>query len=115
MEMVFHLDSDIFEIVEQGIKDLEVRANDEKRRKLKIGDTLIFLKRPEEKESIKAKVTNLEYFNTLEEVVNNYEMDRIITKDYNKESYIELMKRFYSDEEIDNYGIVVISFDINLN
>ena len=42
-------------------------------------------------------------------------MDRIITKDYNKESYIELMKRFYSDEEIDNYGIVVISFDINLN
>ena len=86
-----------------------------KRRKLKIGDTLIFLKRPEEKESIKAKVINLEYFNTLEEVVNNYEMDRIITKDYNKESYIELMKRFYSDEEIDNYGIVVISFDINLN
>ena len=86
-----------------------------KRRKLKIGDTLIFLKRPEEKESIKAKVINLEYFNGLEEVVNNYEMDRIITKDYNKESYIELMKRFYSDEEIDNYGIVVISFDINLN
>ncbi len=86
-----------------------------KRRKLKIGDTLIFLKRSEEKESIKAKVINLEYFNGLEEVVNNYEMDRIITKDYNKESYIELMKRFYSDEEIDNYGIVVISFDINLN
>ncbi len=33
MEMVFHLDSDIFGIVEQGIKNLEVRVNDEKKKK----------------------------------------------------------------------------------
>ena len=46
MEMVIHLDSDVFYIVKNGKKDVEVRVNDLKRRKLNVGDTLIFLKRP---------------------------------------------------------------------
>ena len=42
MEMKFHLHSDVFDIVKDGKKDIEVRLNDEKRRCLNIGDTLIF-------------------------------------------------------------------------
>ena len=34
MKMTFHLHSDVFEIVRKGEKDIEVRLNDEKRRKL---------------------------------------------------------------------------------
>ena len=49
-------------IVLNKIKDVEVRVNDLKRKNLNIGDTLIFLKRPEEKDQIKAKVVNLVYF-----------------------------------------------------
>ena len=56
MEMKIHLDSDIFEIVKKGNKDIEVRLNDEKRKKLQVGDTLIFFKRPLEDESITKKV-----------------------------------------------------------
>ena len=44
--MVIHLDSDVFDIVKNGKKDVEVKVNDLKRRKLNVGDTLIFLKRP---------------------------------------------------------------------
>ena len=33
MEMIVHLDEDIFEVVQKGIKNVEVRVNDEKRRK----------------------------------------------------------------------------------
>ena len=36
MEMIFHLDSDIFDIVSSKDKDVEIRLNDEKRRKLNI-------------------------------------------------------------------------------
>ena len=43
MEMFIHLDSDIFDLVKNGKKDVEVRLNDPKRRNLKVGDTLIFL------------------------------------------------------------------------
>ena len=45
MEMNIHLDSDIFDIVKNKSKDVEIRLNDLKRRKLNVGDTLIFLKR----------------------------------------------------------------------
>ena len=46
MEMIVHLHPEVFEIVKSGVKDVEARVYDEKRRKLKIGDTLVFLKRP---------------------------------------------------------------------
>lgn len=50
--MIVHLDEEMFKLVESGIKNVEVRVNDEKRRKLKVGDKLIFLKRPKEDERI---------------------------------------------------------------
>ncbi len=71
MEMIVHLHQEVFDIVLNKIKDVEVRVNDLKRRNLNIGDTLIFLKRSEEKDQIKAKVVNLVYFNNFKEVVNH--------------------------------------------
>ena len=41
--MTIHLDEDIFEVVKNGTKKIELRVNDEKRRKLKEGDIIIFL------------------------------------------------------------------------
>ena len=56
MEMIVHLDSDIFDVVDKGIKCIEGRVNDEKRRKLSVGDMLIFLRRPLEVDRIEAIV-----------------------------------------------------------
>ena len=36
MEMIVHLHPEVFEIVKSGVKDVEARVYDEKRRKLKI-------------------------------------------------------------------------------
>ena len=113
MEMIVHLDSDIFDIVSNGTKDVEIRVNDEKRRKLSVGDTLVFLKRPDDIESIRATITNLVYFNSFEEVVDYYEMRRIYLDSASKEDYINLMKRFYSDEEVSKNGVVGIEFNLN--
>ncbi len=110
--MIFHLDSDIFDIVSSKDKDVEIRLNDEKRRKLNIGDKLVFLKRPDDKESIKAVITNLVYFNNFQEVVNYYDMKRIYLDNTSSEDYINLMKRFYNDEEVEKYGIIAIEFKL---
>lgn len=112
MEMFVHLDSDIFDVVLGGEKNVEIRVNDEKRRRLHVGDTLIFLRRPEEIDKIKATVTNLVYFGSFEDVVNNYEMKRMYLENKSKEDYINLMKRFYSDEEVSQYGVVAIEFEL---
>lgn len=111
--MIVHLDSDIFDIVSSGSKDVEIRLNDDKRRKLSIDDTLVFLKRPDDKEEIKATVTNLVYFNNFLEVVDNYDMKRIYLDNTSKEDYINLMKRFYNDEDVSKYGVVAIEFKLN--
>lgn len=111
--MIVHLDSDIFDIVSSGSKDVEIRLNDDKRRKLSVDDTLVFLKRPDDKEEIKATVTNLVYFNNFLEVVDNYDMKRIYLDNTSKEDYINLMKRFYNDEDVSKYGVVAIEFKLN--
>ena len=76
MEMTVHLHKEIFDIVKDGIKDVEVRLNDEKRRKLNVGDTLIFINRGNEEETISAVVKKLVHFKDFYEVINNYEMKR---------------------------------------
>lgn len=112
MEMVVHLHPEVFDIVLNKDKDVEIRLNDEKRRKLHVGDTLVFLKRPDDKESIKATITNLVYFNSFLEVADYYEMKRIYLDNTSSEDYINLMKRFYSDEEVEKYGVVAIEFKL---
>lgn len=111
MEMIVHLHSDVFEIVKKGIKDIEVRVNDEKRRKLNVGDSLVFLKRPLEDEMIKVKVKSLEYYDNFKELVNHYDMKRIYLECYTKEMYLKEMERFYTEDEQKKYGVVAIIFE----
>lgn len=110
MEMIVHLDSDIFEVVASGIKCVEGRVNDEKRRKLNIGDKLIFLKRPAEKEKIEAVVEDLTYYDNFSKMVEDYTIEELYHSNYSKEDYLNLLKRFYRDEEIAKYGVVAIKF-----
>lgn len=110
MEMIIHLDSDIFEVVEKGTKNVEGRVNDEKRRKLKVGDKLIFLKRPDDIEKVEAIVEDLKYYSNFNEMIKDYSMEEIYLKDYSKDYYLELIKRFYTDEEQEKYGVVAIKF-----
>ena len=113
MEMNIHLDSDIFDIVKNKSKDVEIRLNDLKRRKLNVGDTLIFLKRPNEDEELRGTVTKLVYFNNFTEVVNNYPIRRLYLDNYSKEDFINLLGRFYSEEEVKEYGVVAIEFKLD--
>ncbi len=110
MEMKVHLHPDVFEIVKMGKKDIEVRINDEKRRQLKVGDTLVFLKRPNDDEEIRVKVVGLEYYDYFSTLVDNYDMERIYLSGYTKNQYLQEMERFYTLEEQEEYGVVAIIF-----
>ena len=110
--MEIHLDSDIFDIVKNNSKNVEIRLNDSRRRKLNVGDTLIFLKRPNEDEELRGTVTKLVYFNNFTEVVNDYPIKRLHLDNYSKEDFINLLGRFYSEEEVNKYGVVAIEFEL---
>ena len=108
--MIIHLDEDIFEVVKHGTKNVEVRVYDEKRQKLKIGDKITFLKRPDDIEKITAIVENMTYYENFKELVKDYTMEELYLKDYSKEEFLSLLKRFYSENEISKYGVVAIKF-----
>ncbi len=110
MEMFIHLDSDIFDLVKNGKKDVEVRLNDPKRRNLKVGDTLIFLRRPNDDEEIRAKVMYLDYFDTFDSLANKYKMERLYLNNFTKEEWLNLMARFYTKEDEKQWGVVAITF-----
>jgi len=110
--MVIHLDGDIFDNVKHGTKNVEVRVNDEKRRKIKVGDKITFFKRPDDIENIDAIVENLSYYKNFKDLVKDYTIEELYSKGYSKEEFLYLLKRFYSDDEIDKYGTVAIKFKI---
>ena len=110
VEMIVHLDSDIFDVVDNGIKCVEGRLNDEKRQKLNIGDKLIFLRRPDDIDSIEAVVEDLVYYDNFKDMVNDYTIEELYLGGYPKDDYLNLLKRFYSDEEQEKYGVVAIRF-----
>ena len=108
--MIIHLDEDIFEVVRSQTKNIEIIENDEKRRKLKIGDKIVFLKKSNKKEKIEAIIENLTYYTDFNELVKDYTIEEIYIEGYTKEEFLNLLKRFYSDEEINKYGTVAIKF-----
>lgn len=108
--MIVHLDEDVFRLVESGIKDVEVRVNDLKRRRLKVGDKLIFLKRPAEEEKIEKTVKKLDYYKDFSDLVNHYEMERLYKAGCCKKDYLLFMSRFYTVAEQKKYGVVAITF-----
>ena len=114
MEMKVHLHSDVFDIVKNGKKDIEVRINDEKRRQLKVGDTLVFLRRPNDDEEIRTKVVGLEYYDYFENLVDHYDMERIYLSGYTKEQYLNEMKRFYTIEEQEEIASIIYDMDCEI-
>ena len=108
--MIIHLDEDIFEVVKNGTKNIECRLNDEKRRLLKIGDKLTFLKRPNDIEKIEAVVEDLKYYNNFKEMMNDYSIEEVYIKGYTKNEFLKLLERFYTEENQKQYGVVAIKF-----
>lgn len=104
-----HLESEIFDLVNDNIKDIEVRINDEKRRKLKIGDIITIINRGNN-ESIDVKIVNLEYFSSFNDCINNYDLKRLYNDKITSDEFLNLLYRFYTKEEEKEYGVVAIIF-----
>ena len=110
--MQIHLDPEIFELVKNGTKNVEARVNDEKRRQIKIGDKIEVLKRPDEIETLWVRVTKLIPYQNFEELAAKYPIERLYSSSFTKEEYLALFPKFYTKEEIKEYGTVAIEFEV---
>ncbi|WP_230869487.1 ASCH domain-containing protein [Iocasia frigidifontis] len=68
MEHNMKLFEEPFELIAQRKKVIEIRLNDTKRQKVKIGDYITFLKLPECEETIKVRVVGLLHYQSFEKL-----------------------------------------------
>ena len=95
-----------FDSIKSGSKNVEMRLFDKKRRKLSIGDLIVFTN-TERKEEIIAEIIDLKQFDSFESLYANYKKTDIGYKD-DEVANPEDMLSYYSSEDICKYGVVAI-------
>ena len=107
--MIMHkmnLWNDSFKAIKDGWKTIEMRLNDEKRIKIKIGDEIEFIN-VKTNELLMCKVTNLFKYKNFEELYNNHNKTSIGYKE-NEIANPNDMLMYYLKEDIEKYGVLGI-------
>ena len=112
MEHEIKLKPEYIEFIKEGTKRIEIRLNDEKRSQIKLGDTIKFLKEPEKKETLKAKVVGLLRYNTFEDMFNDFDISILADKSMTKEELIGVLEQFYTKEKQKEYGVLGIRLEL---
>lgn len=96
MNHIMGLQEDYFNDIKNGIKKYELRLNDEKRKQIKKGDIITFLKEPDRIESMQAFVTDLIYFKNFSEVIEKIDTNVKYEKSCGTVTFKEINhKRYY--------------------
>ena len=115
MEHNMKLYSSSFEELKAGKKKREYRLNDEKRKMVKVGDTIRFAKLPDLDEEIVVDVTDIETFSNWydcyakyydEDFKNQYDSVEAVVQDTYDGGY-------YTTEESEKIGCVVFSIKMH--
>ena len=106
------LQPEYYDYIIKGTKRIEIRLNDEKRRKIKIGDTIKFLKEPELKESFDAKVIDLLNYNSFEDMINDLNISILSKEKMTKEELLNTLEKFYPKEKQREYGVLGIRIEL---
>lgn len=107
-EMRLH--NEPFVLIRNGTKTIELRLNDEKRRQIKVGDTITFINRSNN-EQISTVVINLHKYASFEELYKHFDK---VSLGYKEDEIADPkdMELYYSREEQDKYGVVGIEISL---
>lgn len=100
------LASEYFEKIKNGTKTIECRLYDEKRKMLRVGDVLEFSDTQHEENRILTQVVALHVFSSFSELLTHFPVTMFGAED--KQQFLKAVKRFYSDEDEKEYGVVGI-------
>lgn len=106
------LQPDYYDYMLYGTKKIEIRLNDEKRRLIKIGDEIKFLKEPNLTESFDTKVIDLLKYESFEEMFKDFDIEFLADKLVTKEELLNTLEQFYAKEKQAKYGVLAIHIEI---
>jgi uncharacterized protein (DUF1810 family) len=101
------LEQSPFDKIRNGSKTIELRLNDEKRRKVQTGDFIEFTCIDNDNQKIQTRVTTLHRFNSFVELYNTLPMEKAgYSAGDNPDP--DDMNEYYSKEEQEKYGVIGI-------
>ena len=100
--------------ISSGKKSVELRLYDDKRRKINIGDRIIFSNTDVPEQKIAVKVTALHRYATFEDLFRNIPPEKCGNDVIETpEDAAARMKKYYSDEQIKWYGVLGIEIELD--
>ena len=99
-----------FMCIKTGVKDIEMRLNDEKRRLVQVGDTIRFTN-TQTGETLMTIVVNRHEYPTFAELYAKFDKTRLGYFPW-EEAKPEDMSQYYPDEEIKSYGVVGLEIQL---
>lgn len=100
------LATEYFQKIKNGTKTIECRLRDEKRKLLNVGDMIEFSDTQNDTDKITAKIVALHTYPSFSELLNHFPIASFGAE--NKEDFLAVLKRFYSNEDEEKYGVVGI-------
>ena len=97
-----------FELIKAGSKSIEIRCNDEKRQRVKTGDTITFGKLPDLTEHIVVEVLDLYPFSTFEALYRSFDFAEFGCEGRTMEEMLSATRCTYSAEKEEKYGALGI-------
>ena len=99
-----------FGLIKSGRKDIEMRLYDERRKDIKIGDSIVFTNNVT-LEKLTVEVINLYRFNNFEELYNHFDKARLGYRD-DENANPKDMEQYYSLDKILRYGVLAIEIKL---
>lgn len=93
-------------------KTVEVRLNDEKRRKISVGDTIEFIKVPDSNESLIVKVVGIRKFPTFKEMYESIPLRDFDTVGESIKDLVEQTYEIYTPEQEKEWGTLAITIKL---
>ena len=103
-----------FERMQSGQKTVEIRLNDPKRQRLKLGDKIIFSKLDDLEQKLQAKVVKLLKFRTFAELLEQVPMQKFgYAPEHDKTLMLNSIYTIYSKQQEQEHGILAIELEFN--
>ena len=99
-----------FKAIESGLKDIEMRLYDDRRKKIKVGDIIMFTN-TETDEKMFVEILNLYRFKDFKELYNNFDKNRLGYKEDEIANPSD-MEKYYTKELINQFGVLGIEIQV---
>lgn len=103
------LQNDPFNLIKSGTKTIELRLNDLKRQKIKVGDLIEFTNRITDEKMV-VRVVDLIKFNSFSDLYKNFSKVSMGYRE-DEDANPSDMELYYSLEEQEKYGVLAIKIE----